>query len=74
MCEVLDRVEARGIKKGMEKGMKKGLEKGITQGEINKGLRVYMNMRKEGISKKKAKEMAEITPKLVREAEALLNA
>ena len=33
MCEVLDRVESRGIEKGIEKGIKKGIRKGIRQGE-----------------------------------------
>ncbi len=32
MCEVLDRVEARGIEKGMEKGIEKGMEKGMEKG------------------------------------------
>lgn len=32
MCEVLDRVEARGIEKGMEKGIEKGIEKGMEKG------------------------------------------
>ena len=31
MCEVLDRVEARGIEKGIEKG----IEQGIKRGTIN---------------------------------------
>ncbi len=29
MCEVLDRVEEKGIEKGMEKGIEKGIEKGV---------------------------------------------
>ncbi|MBR5970387.1 MAG: Rpn family recombination-promoting nuclease/putative transposase [Lachnospiraceae bacterium] len=56
-----------------EKGIEKGMEQGVIKGENKKGIRVYMNMRKRGMSKKEAKEIAEITPKLVREAEALLN-
>ena len=35
MCEVLDRVEARGIEKGIEKGLEKGIEQGIKRGTIN---------------------------------------
>ena len=38
MCEVLDRVEARGIEKGMEKGIAKGREEGIKEG-IKKGIK-----------------------------------
>ena len=35
MCEVLDRVEARGMEKGMEKGIAKGREEGIKEGTVN---------------------------------------
>ena len=34
MCEVLDRVEARGMEKGMEKGIAKGREEGIKEGTV----------------------------------------
>ena len=35
MCEVLDRVEARGIEKGIEKGMEKGRAVGRQEGVIS---------------------------------------
>ena len=35
MCEVLDRVEARGIAKGREEGIKEGIKKGIKEGTVN---------------------------------------
>ena len=35
MCEVLDKIENRGIEKSIEKGIKKGIEKGIEKGEHN---------------------------------------
>ena len=41
MCEVLDRVEARG----MEKGIAKGREEGIKEGTIN----VLISLVKDGI-------------------------
>ena len=34
MCEVLDRVENRGIAKGMQQGIEKGIQQGIAEGEI----------------------------------------
>ncbi len=50
MCEVLDRIENRGIErgiaKGIEKGIAKGIEKGIAKGReegITEMLRKYMN-------------------------------
>ena len=53
MCEVLDRVEARGIEKGMEKGIAKGREEGIKEG-IKKGIKegtvqVLISLVKDGI-------------------------
>jgi len=36
MCEVLDRVEQKGIREGMQQGMQQGMQKGITIGELNK--------------------------------------
>ena len=34
MCEVLDRIEARGIEKGIEQGIEKGMERGIEKGRL----------------------------------------
>lgn len=34
MCDVLDKVESRGIAKGIEKGIAKGVAKGKAEGEI----------------------------------------
>ena len=32
MCEVLDRIEERGIQKGIQQGIQQGIEQGIEQG------------------------------------------
>ena len=49
MCEVLDRVEARGIEKGIakgrEEGIKEGIKKGIKEGTVN----VLISLVKDGI-------------------------
>ena len=45
MCEVLDRVEARGIAKGREEGIKEGIKKGIKEGTVN----VLISLVKDGI-------------------------
>ena len=45
MCEVLDRVEARGMEKGMEKGIAKGREEGIKEGTVQ----VLISLVKDGI-------------------------
>lgn len=57
MCEVLDRVEARGIERGIEKGREAGF--------IEKGISVFINAINHGITKKEAKEIAEIDDELV---------
>ena len=35
MCEILDQVEQRGIKKGVKKGVKKGIKKGKRMGQLD---------------------------------------
>ena len=49
MCDVLDRVENRG------------LEKGRAEGELNKGIIVFRNMLKRGFSITEAQAIAELT-------------
>ena len=45
MCEVLDRVEARGMEKGIAKGREEGIKEGIKEGTIN----VLISLVKDGI-------------------------
>ena len=45
MCEVLDRVEARGIEKGIAKGREEGIKEGIKEGTVN----VLISLVKDGI-------------------------
>lgn len=37
MCDLIDRIEERGLEKGIEKGMQKGMEKGMEKG-MQKGM------------------------------------
>ncbi|EFU75165.1 hypothetical protein HMPREF0381_2953 [Lachnoanaerobaculum saburreum DSM 3986] len=53
MCEVLDRVEARGIEKGIAKGREEGIKEGIREG-IKEGIKegtvnVLISLVKDGI-------------------------
>ena len=34
MCDVLDRIENRGIQKGIQKGMREGMQKGLMEGKV----------------------------------------
>ena len=45
MCEVLDRVEARGIEKVIAKGREEGIKEGIKKGTVN----VLISLVKDGI-------------------------
>ena len=45
MCEVLDRVEAKGMEKGIAKGREEGIKEGIKEGTIN----VLISLVKDGI-------------------------
>ena len=45
MCEVLDRVEQKGLRIGMQKGMQKGMEKGISIGELNNAKATALRLR-----------------------------
>nr|WP_314757747.1 Rpn family recombination-promoting nuclease/putative transposase [uncultured Lachnoanaerobaculum sp.] len=49
MCEVLDRVEAKGIEKGMEKGIAKGREEGIKEGIKEGTINVLISLVNDGI-------------------------
>ena len=45
MCELLDRVEARGMEKGIAKGREEGIKEGIKEGTVN----VLISLVKDGI-------------------------
>ena len=49
MCEVLDRIEARGIEKGIEKGMERGIEKGRLEGRQEGIISTLVSLVKDGI-------------------------
>ena len=44
MCEVLDRIEAKGIEKGIIKGMEKGIEKGIEKGRKEGAIDILVSL------------------------------
>ena len=49
MCEILDRIEARGIEKGIEKGMERGIEKGRLEGRQEGIISTLVSLVKDGI-------------------------
>ncbi len=58
MCEVLDKVENRGIQKGIQKGIKKGIKEGEKKGRI----KTLYELAKDGIlTLKQAAERMEMT-------------
>ena len=49
MCEVLDRVEARGIEKGRAKGREEGIREGIKEGIKEGTVNILISLVKDGI-------------------------
>ena len=49
MCEVLDRVEARGIEKGIAKGREEGIRGGIKEGIKEGTVNVLISLVKDGV-------------------------
>ena len=50
MCDVLDRVEKRGIAQGIAQGIEQGIERGITKGADEQARKTAMNLQKMGLS------------------------
>lgn len=61
MCEVLERIEQRGIKQGI----KQGIEQGIERGEEKAKITVFKNMILRGFSSEEAQAISEITDRQV---------
>ena len=49
MCEVLDRVEARGVEKGRIEGIEKGRIEGIREGKLEGAVTTLASLVKDGI-------------------------
>ena len=49
MCEVLDRVEARGVEKGRIEGIEKGRREGIREGKLEGAVTTLASLVKDGI-------------------------
>ena len=69
-----DGLREEGMEIGMEKGMGIVIGKGVEIVMDKKGVQVYINMRRDGISREKAKVLAELSDELAEEAETKLAA
>lgn len=49
MCEVLDRVEARGVEKGRLEGIEKGRREGIQEGKLEGAVTTLASLVNDGI-------------------------
>ena len=79
MCEILDRVENRGIAKGMAEGMTRGMAKGMaegmtkgmaegmTKGEMLKAKEVALNLSKMGLTSDMIAKAVEVSVDTVRQ-------
>ncbi len=57
-----------GIEQGIEQGIEKGIEKGIEQGIEEKGMRIFLNLLGNGMSRTDAQRLAEIDNSLAEKA------
>lgn len=71
MCEILDRVENRGIAKGIAEGMTRGIAKGMaegmTKGEMQKAKEVALNLSKMGLTSDMIAKAVEVSVDTVRQ-------
>ena len=79
MCKALEELMAdvikerekeaidRGMAKGIEQGIEQGMAKGIEQGMEAKGIEVFHNCLKEGMSVEQARSIAGISGELVQQ-------
>lgn len=67
MCEVLDRVEKRGIAKGKVEGKAEGMAEGMTKGEMLKAKKVALNLGKMGLTSDVIAKAVEVNVDTVRQ-------
>ena len=71
MCDVLDRVESKGIEKGIEKGLKRGFEegrkKGLREGRMEAKREMAVSLAGMGLSVEKIAEAARVSSEVVRQ-------
>ena len=67
MCDVLDRVESKGIAKGIEKGIAKGIEKGLREGRMEAKREMAVSLAEMGLSVEKIAEAARVSTEVVRQ-------
>ena len=63
MCEVLDRIEKKGIAEGMAQGMERGMEKGALQ----KARETALNLNKMGLTDEMIAKAVNVSLDLVRQ-------
>ena len=69
MLEMLTTFDEKVYEDGLRE---EGMEKGVEIGMDKKGVQVYINMRRDGISREKAQVLVELSDELAEEAEAKL--
>ena len=67
MADVIKEREKEAIDRGMAKGIEQGMAKGMEQGLEAKGIEVFHNCLKEGMSVEQARSIAGISGELVQQ-------
>ena len=67
MCEVLDRIEKKGIAEGMAQGMAQGMERGMEKGALQKARETALNLDKMGLTDEMIAKAVNVNLDLVRQ-------
>lgn len=67
MCEVLDRIEKKGIAEGMAQGMAQGIERGMEKGALQKARETALNLNKMGLTDEMIAKAVNVNLDLVRQ-------
>ena len=67
MCEVLDKIETRGIEKGLQQGMQQGMQQGLQEGELKAKREMARSLAGMGMPAERIAQAAKVDVEVVRQ-------
>ena len=67
MCEVLDKIETRGIEKGLQQGMQQGMQQGLQEGELKAKREMTRSLAGMGMPAERIAQAAKVDVEVVRQ-------
>lgn len=61
MCEVLDKVESRGVERGLRQGMQKGMQEGLREGEAKARREMALSLLGMGVPMEQVAQAAKVS-------------